>query len=228
VAQDKKSFLLYCDFVHSFRQMPDEFAGKLIKHIFEYVNDTDPQTDDFTLIMAFEPIKQQLKRDLKKYKKLVDRNKANGSKGGRPTKPKKPTGLSGNPLKPKKADIDTVTVTGTVKDINISFDTFWILYDKKVGVKNNIEKKWNKLKPDERKEIIEHLPLYKLSQPDKKYRKNPETYINQKSWNDELIQSTGISVVKDRSQYSKHDQALIDATEHSKFHPRNIKPDGSS
>ena len=36
-------------------------------HILEYVNDENPVTDDLIIEIAFEPIKQQLKRDLKRY-----------------------------------------------------------------------------------------------------------------------------------------------------------------
>ena len=106
MAENKKSFLLYCDLIHTINKLPNEKAGELFKHILEYVNDNDPTTDDLLISISFEPIKQQLKRDLKKFEGIVERNKLNGSKGGRPKKPKKPTGLSGNPSKPKKADSD--------------------------------------------------------------------------------------------------------------------------
>ena len=36
---------------------------------------------------------------------------------------------------------------------------------------------------------MEYLPKYKLSQPEKKFRKDPDTFLNNKSWNDELIES---------------------------------------
>jgi len=36
-----------------------------------------------------------------------------------------------------------------------------------------------------------HVPKYVLSTPDKKYRKAPTTYLNNKSFNDEIIISNG-------------------------------------
>lgn len=66
------------------------------------------------------------------------------------------------------------------------FDAFWNLYDKKVG-KPKCEKLWARLSPDERKECMEYIPLYKDAQPDKQYRKNPETFLRNKSWHDEII-----------------------------------------
>ena len=74
-----------------------------------------------------------------------------------------------------------------IKEINISFDIFWDLYDKKNGDKAKLIVKWNNFTDLERKEIIEYIPKYKLSQPDKKFRKDPQTFFNNNSWNDELI-----------------------------------------
>jgi DNA replication protein DnaD len=67
------------------------------------------------------------------------------------------------------------------------FDAFWDAYDKKVGNKNKLIKKWNLLSSETQEKIMKHVELYKISQPNKKYRKNPETYFNNESWNDELI-----------------------------------------
>lgn len=84
MAKDKKSFILYCDQQGVFNMLPDEQAGKLIKHIFAYVNDENPESEDLLLTIAFEAIKTQLKRDLKKYESYIDKQKENGKKGGRP------------------------------------------------------------------------------------------------------------------------------------------------
>ena len=67
-----------------------------------------------------------------------------------------------------------------------SFEDFWDLYDKKVG-KKKAQKKWNKLKQKEKEMIMENLPAYIYSTPNKQFRKNPETYLNNESWNDEII-----------------------------------------
>ena len=74
------------------------------------------------------------------------------------------------------------------KQLNISFDTFWNLYDKKVS-KDKCEIKWNKLTDKEREDIINHIPKYKSATPDKQFRKDPETYFNNKTWRDEIINS---------------------------------------
>jgi hypothetical protein len=79
MAENKKSIVVYADWESTFEQLSNEEAGKLIKHFFEYVNDKNPSLDDRLLKIAFEPIKQQLKRDLKKW----DNSKKEKSNNGR-------------------------------------------------------------------------------------------------------------------------------------------------
>jgi hypothetical protein len=81
MTEDKKGFLLYKDLIHTVEKMPDDKAGLLFKHILQYVNDNNPETDDLIIQLTFEPIKQQLKRDLKKYKDALD-GKSNAGKIG--------------------------------------------------------------------------------------------------------------------------------------------------
>ena len=67
MAEEKKGFLLYSDIIHTVEKLTDEQAGKLFKHILKYVNDLDPICEDLITEIAFEPIKQSLKRDLLKW-----------------------------------------------------------------------------------------------------------------------------------------------------------------
>ena len=67
MAENKKSFIAYSDWHEMFKQLPDDVAGKLIKHIFSYVNDENPSTDDFVINALFAQIKNTLKRDLTKW-----------------------------------------------------------------------------------------------------------------------------------------------------------------
>jgi uncharacterized protein YdaU (DUF1376 family) len=70
------------------------------------------------------------------------------------------------------------------------FEQFWNDYDKKVGDKTNISKKWKKLKASDKLLIRENIPKYKASRPDKQFRKNPEAYLNNRSWLDEIIEQS--------------------------------------
>jgi len=70
------------------------------------------------------------------------------------------------------------------KEINIDyFDKFWTLYGKSIDKQKCLDK-FVKLTEDEINTIFETLPVYLLQTPDKKYRKNPLTYLNGQCWND--------------------------------------------
>lgn len=79
MAENKKSFILYADLIHTVRKMPKEKAGELLMTILSYVNDESPTVDDLVVDLVFEPIKQQLKRDLKEW----DVTKKDRSENGR-------------------------------------------------------------------------------------------------------------------------------------------------
>jgi uncharacterized phage protein (TIGR02220 family) len=81
MAENKKSFLLYADLLHTFEELTDEEAGKLIKHLLRYVNDLDPEAPDRLTKIAFEPIRRQLKRDLQKWDLTKEENSKNGQMG---------------------------------------------------------------------------------------------------------------------------------------------------
>ncbi len=81
MAENKKGFLLYCDLLHTVKKLNDEQAGKLFKHVLEYVNDLNPETEDILMQVCFEPIRQSLKRDLQKYEKIREKKREAGKKG---------------------------------------------------------------------------------------------------------------------------------------------------
>lgn len=63
-------------------KLPDEAAGRLLKTILAYVNDQNPEVEDLLLQIAFEPIKQQLKRDLVDWHDERQTRSESGRKGG--------------------------------------------------------------------------------------------------------------------------------------------------
>jgi hypothetical protein len=81
MAENKKSFIAYSDWVNIFDQLTDEEAGKLVKHLFSYVNDRSPSLSDRMLKIVFEPIRLQLKRDLTVWQIELDK-KSDGGKLG--------------------------------------------------------------------------------------------------------------------------------------------------
>lgn len=83
MAESKKSFLLYADLIHTVRKMPKDKAGELLLTILQYVNDEDPSVDDLLVDVVFEPIKQQLKRDLEKWDNKKEVRSKAGAAGGK-------------------------------------------------------------------------------------------------------------------------------------------------
>lgn len=66
------------------------------------------------------------------------------------------------------------------------FEIFWNTYGKKVGLRK-AQEKWEKLSREDKDAIFEHVPLYVESTPDRQFRKDPCTYLNNYCWEDEII-----------------------------------------
>lgn len=122
MASGKKSFVLYCDLIHTIEKMPDEKAGQLFKHILAYVNDQNPTTNDLIIELTFEPIKQQLKRDLEKWEteikpKRSESGRLGGIKSGEARRSKlKQNEANASNSKQNKAN-EAVNVNDNVNDI---------------------------------------------------------------------------------------------------------------
>jgi len=141
MASGKKSFVLYSDQRTVIDLLSDEQAGKLLKHIFSYVNDESPELKDLSLQLAFEPIKQQLKRDLQKW----ENQRKQRSEAGKKSAQSRKRNLTSVNEKKRNSTVnvnDNVNVTVNVTDINIpAYEDF---------LKYAVSKK-PKLNPDELK-----------------------------------------------------------------------------
>jgi hypothetical protein len=118
MAKEKNSFLLYCDIIHTVEKLDDVQAGKLFKHLLKYVNDQDPTPENPLVEIAFEPIKQSLKRDLIKYETIRERNSENAKKRWNATASDR---IPKVPNNTKNADSDSVSDSVISKDIYRSF-----------------------------------------------------------------------------------------------------------
>lgn len=208
MAENKNSFILYCDLLHTIDLMPDENAGKLFKHILKYVNDLDPQTDDYITKLSFEPIKQQLKRDLREWEKSLELKSNSGKLGNLKrwhndlylqvvenkltiedalviAQGRKTSHTDTSPSHPIAKIAVNVNVNDTVNDNILLFERFWDLYNKKSD-RSKCLIKFKKLKQTEIDKIFETLPSYIIATPEIKFRKNPLTYLNGQCWNDEI------------------------------------------
>lgn len=103
---NRPSFLLYKSFYAPIKHLKDEELGMLFRVLFEYQDGLEVKNLPPQIGMAFAFFKNQFDLDEQKYQITVDRNKSNGSKGGRPKKeetqanPENPVGF----LEPRKAE----------------------------------------------------------------------------------------------------------------------------
>jgi hypothetical protein len=112
---NKKSFLLYLDQQELFNKLPDEVAGKLIKHIFSYVNCENPEAEDILLDIAFSSIKQALKRDLAKWDSQIKQRSDAGKKSAKKRANEKQQALdSVKSRSTNSTDSDSVSVNDSV------------------------------------------------------------------------------------------------------------------
>ena len=83
MADGKKTFIFYSDWINMVSEMPDADAGELLKHILKYVNDKNPVTDNLLVKMAFGHMKPMLKEDLDKWEEIREKRRLAGAKGGK-------------------------------------------------------------------------------------------------------------------------------------------------
>lgn len=81
MAEGKNGVIVYCDWIHTIEKLNDEQAGKVFKHFLRYINDENPQADDILTDVAFEPMKQSLKRDLNKWEQTKEIKSDSGKLG---------------------------------------------------------------------------------------------------------------------------------------------------
>jgi len=72
------------------------------------------------------------------------------------------------------------------KEVDNKFKIFWTIYDKSVNKENTLIE-WNKLDENTKDEILLYVPNYVKSKGNKRYQKDPLNFINDKTWNDEII-----------------------------------------
>ena len=119
MAENKKSFMLYTDLIHTVKKMKKAHAGELFMTILEYVNDLNPDVENPIVDLVFEPIKQQLKRDLKKWEAKSVKNSESAKKRWGEKMPNDANASERTNLNAKHADSEIDIVTDKVTDSKI-------------------------------------------------------------------------------------------------------------
>ena len=176
-----------------------EEKGSLIDAIVAYARG-DPVTFIGNERVVFPVFRAQVDRDSDRYDVVVQRNRENGRKGGRPkncgtqSNPGKPTGFSETPRSEgegKGKGVSPLSPEGNdaQDDLLERFDRFWSVYPRKVAKQNAI-RAWKKLCPDEAltRQILDAVERFKL---DPQWTRNngqfipyPATFLNGHRWED--------------------------------------------
>lgn len=179
MAEGKKSFIAYSDWNGMFKALPDDVAGKLIKHIFSYVNDENPETEDYVINALFENVKCSLKRDLKKWEKQREQR----SKAGKASAKKRSTKTNDRSTtvneKERKA---TVSVSVSVDTINSIYKKF-VDEVKNGGFDSRVEAMYMRLKLREGT-LTDLLKQYKLHiiEENRLHKDTNDFFTNFKNW----------------------------------------------
>lgn len=145
MAEGKKGFVLYADLIYTVKKLTDVQRGQLMLTILEYVNDLNPVVNDPIIDIVFEPIKQQLKRDLKKWegkiKQCSDAGKAS-AEARRNKRQRKSTNVNERQRKSTDSTVNVnVNDNVNVKDI-FNFKNSLI----QLGVEDSIVSDWLKVR----------------------------------------------------------------------------------
>ena len=153
------------------------------------------QTSQFELFKTTDDGKFIYSKRLKEQIDEIEKRSKSGSLGGikraqSKFQAKLKQNSSKNQAKSTDTDTDinnTLCVENDARDFD--FDHFWEAYGKKVD-RQKCFSKWKRLKQSDRDMIFKTLSAYVASTPDIQYRKNPSTYLNNRSWENETQQAT--------------------------------------
>lgn len=119
MAEGKKTFIFYSDWINMVREMDNEDAGELLKHILRYVNDENPETKNKFVKMAFGHMKPLIKSDLVKWDSIRAKRKEAGAKGGKTTQANAKQNQAN--AKQVQAVNDNVNINTTTKEVEVDF-----------------------------------------------------------------------------------------------------------
>lgn len=176
MAQGKKTFIFYSDWINMVREMPDKDAGELLKHILSYVNDENPTTENLFVKMAFGHMKPLIKSDLKKWETIREKRKKAGAKGGKQTQ-----------ANAKQIEANAKQVQAVNDNVNV--DTINSIYNKFVdevkagGFASRIEAMYMRLKIKQGS-LTKLLEDYKLHiiEENRVHKDTNDFFINFKNW----------------------------------------------
>lgn len=169
----------------------DSKTAQLINAIFDAYENKEAVLLDDVVKHEFELIKPQIAEDLEKNKERSAINSNNIKKRWEEKRQKKAT--------QKNASFDNVQYAEVIEQY--PFGDFWNAYDK-MRDRKGCEFTWQRLSDTDKANIMQHVTKYVASTPNKKYRKDPITYLKNRSWEDEIITDTPQNNGNNNVQYN--------------------------
>lgn len=168
---------------------PAQFL-ELFGAAYAYVDEEDFNITDDVVKMAFSSWKLAFDYDKKKDEEYHKERKRISTKANEAKKKKREA--KGNILMNSPSDESTEEEPPLAEAEQVEqypFEEFWKLYDMKVG-EDDCRKKWSRMRESTKAKVMEHLPKYIVSTPNKKYRVAPLKYLEKGYYNNEVIDRT--------------------------------------
>jgi hypothetical protein len=228
MAENKKSFVLYCDLIKTIEHLTNEEKGILFQHLLEYVNDMDPVLEDRLLITAWKPIEVQLKRDLIKFEEVREKRSEAGKRSAEVRSAKNVKDTSTN-----STSVKSVKHRSTNPTVNVNDNDNVLLsnnnngnggWEKVIGLfpptKQNglIEAAmvWNSLEQKQKQSVMRHLNPY-IKNTEERFMKQIGNYFNERMWENmkskptsskmKMLDYNFIEWIKDELEFERFDES---------------------
>lgn len=88
------------------------------------------------------------------------------------------------------------------------FEQFWLTYDYNID-RYKALKSWNSIKPDAElaAKICQAADRYARSTPDRAYRRHPTTWLNNRSWENEIVDKR-MTRIPEKTQHQLNQEAV--------------------
>jgi hypothetical protein len=217
----KKSFIMHLDSLVILDKMSDDVAGKFIKIIYRYQKDGTLPSMDFGMDMAITPFINQFCRDDEKYNEFIDKQKDNGSKGGRPKNPSEPKvtqktqAFSEKPTETQKtlnvsdsvSDNDNVSVINnkSIEERLTAFRTSLIPYVEEFGreLVRDFYDYWREVNGSGKKMRFEMEKVFNIDMRIKRWERNNKKFAKPSKKDESNMIKLPDGTMIDKKEYSK-------------------------
>ena len=200
----------------------DSLTAKYLSILIDAYNGEKIEITDPVLKYAFSLQEKRVKKYLEKQRRISEQNSEKGKKGAKIRWSEQ-----------RQQEENEVTFAEEVSQY--PFEDFWKLYDMQVG-EDSCRMKWSRMRESTKAKVMEHLPKYVASTPNKQYRAEPFNYLSRGYYNNEIIDRTQTNTNSYGSNNGKQDgrtqqqinierNAQAVAKLFSEIHP--MQPDGS-